>query len=122
MEPTDLKSTPPDDAQLEAWLRANATTVPLPDDGFSRRVLAALPAKAGRSVAKRRLFCLGGGLLGTAVALLGAATSGNLPAIEPAFIDALGQLATPAAGWAFGITAISLWFALRRQLRFRPAF
>ncbi len=44
MEPERLDPAPrPDAAALEAWLRANAAQPPLPDDGFSQRVLAALP-------------------------------------------------------------------------------
>ena len=49
MEPHDLKSTPPDDAALETWLRANAALPPLPDHGFSRQVLAALPPPTRRA-------------------------------------------------------------------------
>jgi hypothetical protein len=121
MEPTDLKPTPPDDAALEAWLRANAAVPALPDDGFSCRVLTALPATVQRAQAQRQLVCLGGALIGTASALIGTATSGSpppaLPALEPALADALAQLATPAVGWAFVVTALSLWFAFRRELR-----
>ena len=43
MESFDLNSRNPDDAQLEEWLRTNATVPPLPDGGFSSRVLSALP-------------------------------------------------------------------------------
>lgn len=123
MEPTDLKSIPPDDARLEAWYRANVSSASLPDDGFSQRVLAALPAPAPRP-AIRRLFCVAGALLGVGVALVGGLSSrnlqANLPALDAALTEALAQLATPAVGCALGITAISLWFAFRDRLRLLP--
>ena len=123
MEPTDLKNPSPDDARLEAWYRANVAAAPLPDDGFSRRVLAALPP-GQRTDVKRRGFCLSGAVLGVAVALGGLLTQPNIPhdlsALEPDFRNALIQLADPAVGLAFGITVISLWFVFRPRLRLLP--
>ena len=43
MEPTDLNPKSSDDEQIDSWLRASSAVPPLPDDGFSARVLAALP-------------------------------------------------------------------------------
>lgn len=122
MEPTDLKNELPDDAQLEAWYRAHLATPPLRDDGFSQRVLAALPVPARRSTEKRRLFCLVGALLGTAVAAVriniveGRPT--DLAALNPEFREALVQLANPAFGLAIVITIFSLWFVFRPKMRF----
>ena len=43
MEPTNLTPLPSDRDPLEAWLSAKAPVAPLPDEGFTARVLAALP-------------------------------------------------------------------------------
>lgn len=69
MEPTDLNSPRPADPQLETWLRAQRDTSPLPDNGFTAGVMAALPPvvdyatlRAARHQASRRriwLCCLG---------------------------------------------------------------
>jgi hypothetical protein len=114
MEPNDLKSPAPDDA-LEAWLRTSSSLPPLPDDGFSRRVLAALPPPASR-LSRRTWFCAGGALIGAVITVIGAATTPTAAA-GPAFtapeLDLIGQLALPAA---LGVAALSLWFALRDRL------
>jgi len=124
MEPTDLNPTPPDDPQLEAWLRASASLPPLPDDGFTQRVLTALPSPASKHSAQRTWVCVGGALVGIAVATFGALSSGSLPASLPVFEDtiltALSQLSVPAFGLALGITILSLWFAFRDRLRLLP--
>jgi hypothetical protein len=56
MEPSGLNSTPPDDAVLEALLRGGAEP-DLPDDGFTRRVLAALPPSRPRIDLRRLILC-----------------------------------------------------------------
>ncbi len=124
MEPNDLKPTPPDDAQLEAWLRASTAQPPLPDDGFTQSVLSALPPPARQLSAQRMWFCAGGALVGIVVAALGALSSSNLPADLPALQDTilatLAQLSVPAFGLALGITLLSLWFAFRDRLWMLP--
>jgi hypothetical protein len=71
MEPTDLNRSALDDAQLDTWLRSNAAAVPLPDNGFSQRVLASLPPPASRAAGWRRLiFCIAGAAAGVVVPLL----------------------------------------------------
>ena len=112
---------PSDDAQLEAWYRSNVSAAPLPDDGFSRRVLAALPAPAHRAAIQRRLFCLAGALTGAVVALGGALGSGTFP-VDPAALEAeisagFARLADPAVAWALGITALSWCFVFRPRMR-----
>ncbi len=120
MESTDLKNDSPDDAQLDAWLHNNAAAAPLRDDGFSHRVLAALPAAAAQSAGRRRLFCLIGALAGTTVALLaGGDWSGapdNLAAAAPPLVYALSQVNHPAALCALAIASASVLYALRRSL------
>lgn len=124
MEPTNLNPPPADDAQLEAWLRTSAALPPLPDDGFTQDVIAALPPPAGRQSAQRMWFCLGGALVGIAIAAFGAMSPGNQPANLPALEEniqvAFAQLSVPAFGLALGITAVSLWFAFRDRLRLLP--
>ncbi len=124
MEPTDLKPTPPDDPQLEAWLRASTSLPPLPDNGFTQRVLTALPSPASRQSAQRTWVCVGGALVGITVAARGALASGsppaNLPAFEETILAMLTQLSVPAFGLALGITLLSLWFAFRDRLRLLP--
>ena len=97
MEPTDLKNDSPESVQLETWLRSEAAATPLPDDGFSRRVLAALPARTPRLSRQRLWFCLGGALLGVIVTLVGLQRPGSLavdlPALGPVFTQAISQLA-----------------------------
>jgi fructose-specific phosphotransferase system IIC component len=77
MEPSDLNLNDSDneDAALKAMMRAQSPA--LPDDGFSQRVLAALPAvKAGLVTARRRgsswtwLAYVGGGIVGTSFAAI----------------------------------------------------
>jgi hypothetical protein len=124
MEPIDLKPTPPDDAQLEAWLHASAALPSLPDDGFTSRVLSALPPPARQQNTQREWFCVGGALIGTVVATFGALSSGNLsadlPALQDTILATVAQLSVPAIGLALGITLGSLWFAFRGRLRVLP--
>lgn len=119
MEPNDLKPTPPDEAALEAWLRTSAALPPLPDDGFSRRVLAALPP-APRS-SRRILFCLAGAFVGAVVAAFPFFHVSDLPALNATLLHTLEQLAQPAVGIALGLTLASLgyvfWSELRRLVR-----
>ena len=95
MESTDLKNELPDDAQLEAWYRAHLVIPPLRDDGFSPRVLAALPTPARRSAAQRRLFCLVGALLGTVIALVQTIGAGSRTTNLAAFEIKSGDGLTP---------------------------
>lgn len=126
MEPNDLKSSPPpDDAPLETWLRANTALPPLPDAGFSQRVLTALPAQPRRAGISPRLFVIGlGAVAGMGFVafklLAGAPVELNLPAPEME-TAALAQLADPKLHAALGVTVVTLAFAfwpdLRRRVR-----
>ncbi len=123
MEPTDLNRPAPDDAQLDAWLRSNATATPLPDNGFSQRVLANLPPRADRAAATRRIiFCLAGALAGAIVPWL---TDAGLPDPSTSPVDlgrvayqALQPLADPNVVLAATVTGLCLLyvFGLRRLL------
>lgn len=123
MESHDLKSNrPPDDAQFEGWLRSAAPLPILPDDGFSQRVLAALPASRRRAgISPRALAIAVGALAGIGLATVtfatGARADFTLPATGIEFSDTLAQLADPKLHIALGITVVSLGFVFLRDLR-----
>ena len=121
MEPTDLKNDPPADAQLEAWLRSGAASAPLPDDGFTRRVLAALPPP--RATSHRLMFCLAGASVGAAVALLNGR---DWPGFATGFATGVQSLATAfgplddlRVGCALVLALASVLFAFWRETRQR---
>lgn len=115
MEPTDLKSNPSDDAAFETWLRAQTSLPPLPDAGFSNRVLAALPRAFQRRV-QRSVVCMAAVILGGALALVGVFGAG--PAVtDELFVSLNNPLTAPPALIAIAVTASSLWFAFRHRLR-----
>src|SRR5258706_16248959 len=98
MEPTDLNSSANDDARLEALLRT--ATSPLPDVGFSARVIAALPSERPRTRSWRRIgFCAAGAAMGCGLAIWrGASWPGvqsGLGELGVALVDSCGQLANP---------------------------
>jgi hypothetical protein len=115
MEPTDLKPTPPDDAALEAWLRTNRSLPPLPDAGFSNRVLTALPRSFQRRV-QRSVGCIAAVILGSALALAGVLGAGH-GVTDDLFVSLNNPLAAPPALVAFVVAAGSVWFAFRHRVR-----
>lgn len=128
MESPDLKSNSPDDAQLEGLLRAHSTLPPLRDDGFSARVVAALPPavtpRAAAATSPVRGWLIGAAaLLGVVVAARpggsGAAAPGAADQLEAFFAaiqPALAPLADPSVLLALLVSAISLAFVYRRML------
>jgi hypothetical protein len=130
MEPTNLSSSSPDpqdDARLDAWMRQSPP--PLPDDGFSQRVLAALPhPRSSASYASQRtLIVVAGGLLGAGVAWRQLATANDLSGtavriqnsveeIRSAFVQSGTSLSEPTLSLAITVTVFSLLFAFRRNL------
>lgn len=122
MEPDHLKSTPPDDAQLDTWLRANTTLPALPDDGFSQRVLTALPAPQRPTGVSPRMLIIGMGAVAgvgfVAFKLLTAApVEFILPAPDPETAAVLSQLTDPKLHTVLGVTVITLAFVFWRDLR-----
>jgi hypothetical protein len=120
MEPNDLNSTPAGDAALEAWLRANAALPPLPADRFTAGVLGAVrPRRISRGP-----FLALGLVVGIAVAVSGAVTSGNslpsLPAIDAELTEAFSQLSSLPVAGGLVLTGISLGYAFRDRLRLLP--
>ena len=116
MEPSDLKSPPPDDTCLETWLRTEATLTPLPDDGFSARVVAALPAPAPRP-RQRAWLCVASAAIGFAVAAAnGAFLPGSLAALpqwEQTAIQFGALLTDPMLLLALGTSGLSALYALK---------
>jgi hypothetical protein len=121
MEPDHLKSLSSGEDALETWLRTNADLPPLPDAGFSGRVLAALPPPQRSQFSPRILVCLTGALAGVLVAVGPAFAAGNpldrLPALDAALLAAFLQLTHPSTVLALGATIVSLLFAFRSELR-----
>ena len=68
MESANLTPLPSDRDQLEAWLSAKAPVASLPDEGFTARVLAALPPPQSSFSWHRLLLYATGTLSGLAVA------------------------------------------------------
>lgn len=125
MEPDDLKSSPPDEAALETWLRTSATLPALPDNGFSTRVLTALPPAKQTRFPARLLACFAGAFAGMIVAawpLLAADNRlENMASLEFELRRALELMSTPAMGLAIGVTVCSLLYVFWQDLR-RLAF
>lgn len=116
MEPADLNSRAPDDAQLERLLRHAAP--PLTDDGFSARVVAALPASqpAPREWLRPAL-CLGGALAGVAIVWSQMESVGALRSETTQLLMHAANVSTavldPMVGLALLVTLGSLAFAFR---------
>ena len=87
MEPDDLNEFIKNDPRLEALLRQSSA--PLPDDGFSTRVLAALPPRTAPRSSYRLAWCLAGAVAGCAVAWFDSAAWANgaftLPDLDQTF-------------------------------------
>jgi hypothetical protein len=118
MEPNDLKSLPPEDNHLEAWLQANAALPLLPEDGFPQRVLAALPPPVARHrLSGRWLASLGGAFVGTIIAALPLFSGAERGSLGAGLLHGIELLAQPAVGLAVLTTIISLACAFWRDLR-----
>jgi len=116
---TDPPSPEPDDA-LETRLRQHLQTEYLDDDGFTRRALEAIPARAPQT---RRQVLLGtAALVGLAIA---AATSGGaVPEVRSAVANlpwpdlAVSPQALVAVLWSLNLAvvfAMPTWILLRRR-------
>ncbi len=117
MEPEHLIPPSEDDSRLEALLRQPAS--PLPDHGFTARVLAALPPpRAPRSQA-RMLAAVAGGLAGLLVALLSLGPTPDLTPDVAMLGQALLALGTlcfdPTVMLAVGVAAGSMVLVLWRN-------
>ena len=109
-----MNSPDPEDSRLTGLL----LPPPLPDDGFSARVLAALPAPVPSSRVSPRLWCcLGGTVAGLAVAWSGAGSWSDLlggwTRVECSVTALLAPLADPMLAVAAVAAALSLLFAFK---------
>lgn len=124
MEPADLNSSAHanDDARLATMLRAAAPV--LPDDGFSTRVLAALPAPhIERPQWGRIVFGAVGAAAGCGLAFGSGASWEDLQMgggrIASAFLRAAPAFSDPMVAAALGVALLSLLVAFHRELRER---
>jgi hypothetical protein len=110
MEPANLNPSTPDDARLEALLRQDRT--PLPDDGFSQRVLALLPPRQRRRADWRRL-CLyaAGAVAGLVIAYPHNHQLSPLTAFTVSLSHALAPLSHSWAGLWLGLVALAIVYA-----------
>jgi len=121
MESADLNSSANanDDARLEAMLRRASPA--LPDNGFSARVLAALPPEAEATPWRRIAFCVAGAAAGCGFALWQGVSWPELQADAAQFSAKLANagsaLDNPMFGAALVVTALSLLVAFRTELR-----
>ncbi len=122
MESTDVNSPAPfrdDDTRLAELVRQSASA--LPDDGFSTRVLAALPPplKTAPASWRRTIACAVGAIAGCAVTVWrGPAWSDAAAWIDRSARVSL-PLDAPPLSIALTVAAVSLAFAFRAELRER---
>lgn len=114
MESRDVNSSSPEDARFEAVLRTNLALDALPDDGFSRKVTAAIVVP--RPVASLRYWmCLAGLAAGVGVAAVALPAPQDwqltLPAMEGDAAESFRQLASAPVLGAALLTACSLVYA-----------
>lgn len=119
MEPSDLNS-PASDDRLESLLRQPAA--PLPDDGFSARVLCALPPPPPARQAWPRRTCYLVGTLAGVIYLTTrdvdwSATSTATDQLAAMMVQIADSLSAPAVVLAFSITVLSLAVAFHAELR-----
>ena len=111
MEPANL-NIPSDDDRLKSLLQASSRE--LPDNGFSDRVVSALPRRR-RNVFAQVWPYVFGAVTGTVVARLNGATLPDWSAGKVHFGSALSSLLTflndPWLSLAFTLTAVSLLVA-----------
>ena len=113
MEPTDLNPPLDEDAPLAAWLRASSPA--LPDDGFSGRVLTALPTPAHTWYNRFAPLAIGaaGAGAGLVVALLNGASLSGLAAVARAEAAIGADLVSdPWFALALALTGLSLLVTL----------
>ena len=122
MEPTNLNSPRDEDTALAALLRASAPAIP--DDGFTARVMSALPpAPSPRTTSARWPWLAGvaGGLAGAAVVAFQAATWSDFVSGTGALLQSLSIVVTACADPWLVLAATLCAFSLAMALAFiRP--
>ena len=112
MEPTNLNAPTPDDEKLVRFLRSTEGEQ-LPDDGFSARVLAALPPPRPAPLFSGREWLLGGAVTGALLLLTPSGLSADLTVVANTAGDSLLTLLTtlldePAALVVLAVTVGAL--------------
>lgn len=122
MESSNLNNSLPENDDLDAQLRAHFSAPPLVDNGFSQRVMMALPGTRRNPVQfNRRLVCAVGLAAGIVAALIGLIRAENLEtalaSLDSTLRLASEQLLTAPVGLAVGLAVLSMAFAFREQWR-----
>jgi len=109
MEPANL--TPSEEARLDTLLRQ--AQPPLPDDGFSRRVLAALPPRLeARSSRRRTIFVAVGALTGYIIAFPHLNPWPSLVVLLNQFDAAIvASFSNLSLGFSLVVVVLSIFFA-----------
>ena len=123
MEPANLTPTPDEDEALAALLRSSAPA--LPDDGFSPRVLTALPLPRTVRWAWPQITATA---LGAAAGLgfayfKGASLSDSVSVVGTESGAFLAKLNAPGFAFALALTGVSLlipYVLYRQESRYRP--
>ena len=128
MESSDLNSPSPSrspDGAIEAWLRL--PQAPLADDGFSARVVRALPSRRQQTIPQRALAGGLGLVAGTILATVKLISAGEAPAAEQQWSQRVNEvsaaftmLAAPEANLGLWVAAIATTVSLLYALRIRP--
>ena len=128
MESPDLNPPSPSPSQdelIEAWLRQPRD--PLADDGFSARVVRALPSRRQRAVPKRAVACGLGLIAGTVLATVKLVSASDMPVAGQQWNQraeeisaALTMLAAPEANLGLWLAAIATTVSILYALRVRP--
>lgn len=126
MEPADLNSSSSparDDARLEAWLRQPAA--PLPDEGFTQRVLVALPPRTAQAAViattppRTNLLRWGACGLGGSIGIAVAYMSGS-PVSLSAALQSLGSTVSDSSALAsLMVATAAALYALRPRALMR---
>jgi hypothetical protein len=122
MEPTDLNPPSSDDERLQAMLRESSP--PLADDGFSARVMVALPPEKHIPLLYVRLIvCALGALIGLVFTLKRGVSTESLTLAANQIFESMAQAGVGPGDsrivLAAMVTALSLLYAFKRQL---PSF
>ena len=116
MEPTDLNPPSREDDELKALLQSHAPALTLPDAGFSRRVLAALPPPRRHAQMLQLWLWLAGGLVGGLFAVVKGASFAELSvgsgALARSGAELLHAVSDPWLGLALALTGLSLLVGL----------
>ena len=122
MEPADLKSPRPEDDRLRMLL--SAAQPALPDNGFTQRVLGALPPAPPRATHFRTVLCTLAAAAGLALAIARSPSlhtlSIELDRLSESWVNSTLPLVRDsgaALALAFAATALSLLYVFRGSFR-----